>query len=147
MDGIGVMSKKEPYADATPNPFADIEPHPTFEGGQALDGSGIVCCRCTQRYVFSAMVWVCNEHNPRRGMVTTICDWRNFDVDKILNLQKKKDAYMNKIQAKQLEKHWLGENRNLYRDDVCQKQAAGNRGTDIALMCFRCLEESENEPL
>eukprot|EP00971_Amphidinium_carterae_P140690 2788275-Amphidinium_carterae.1 len=64
------------------------------------------------------MVWVRNKHDPRRGMVTMICDWRNSDVDKILNLQKKKDAYINKIQAEQLKKHWLKENRDLYRDDI-----------------------------
>eukprot|EP00971_Amphidinium_carterae_P327538 6458958-Amphidinium_carterae.1 len=138
---------REPYVDETPNPLADIEAHPTFEGGRALNGTGIVCCRCTQRYVFSAMAWVRNEHHPYRGMVTTLCDWRNSDVDKILNLQKEKDVYMQKIQAEQLKKHWLGENRDLYRDDIFQKQAVGNRGTDIALMCFRCLGESENEPL
>eukprot|EP00971_Amphidinium_carterae_P077136 1523803-Amphidinium_carterae.1 len=41
----------------------------------------------------------------------------------------------------------MGENRDLYRDDVFCKQAVGNRGTDIALMCYRCLGDSENEPL
>eukprot|EP00971_Amphidinium_carterae_P060774 1202848-Amphidinium_carterae.1 len=41
----------------------------------------------------------------------------------------------------------MEENRDLYRDDVFCKQAVGNRGTDIALMCFRCLGDSENEPL
>eukprot|EP00971_Amphidinium_carterae_P183399 3640108-Amphidinium_carterae.1 len=30
---------REPYADATPNPLADIEPHPTFKEGRALNGS------------------------------------------------------------------------------------------------------------
>eukprot|EP00971_Amphidinium_carterae_P289064 5739556-Amphidinium_carterae.1 len=54
---------------------------------------------------------------------------------------------MNQIQTAQLKKHWLGENRDLYRDDIFQKQAAGNSRTSIALMCFRCLGESEGEPL
>eukprot|EP00971_Amphidinium_carterae_P349913 6491291-Amphidinium_carterae.1 len=44
--------------------------------------------------------------------------WRNSDVDKILNLQKKKDAYINKIQVEQLKKHWLKENRDLYRNNI-----------------------------
>eukprot|EP00971_Amphidinium_carterae_P118632 2350411-Amphidinium_carterae.1 len=48
---------KEPYADPTAYPLADIEPHPTFEGGRSLNDKGIVCCKCTQRYVFSAMAW------------------------------------------------------------------------------------------
>eukprot|EP00971_Amphidinium_carterae_P054326 1070088-Amphidinium_carterae.1 len=82
---------KEPYEDPTTYPWADIEPHPTFEGGRSLSDKGIVCCKCTQRYVFSAMAWVRNEHDPRKGMVTTSCDWRNSDVEKILNLQKEKD--------------------------------------------------------
>eukprot|EP00971_Amphidinium_carterae_P293711 5831200-Amphidinium_carterae.1 len=63
------------------------------------------------------MAWVRNEYDSRRGMVTTICDWRNSDVDKILNLQKEKDKLMNQIQTEQLKKHWMGENRDLYRDD------------------------------
>eukprot|EP00971_Amphidinium_carterae_P112473 2227314-Amphidinium_carterae.1 len=57
---------KEPYEDPTPYPLADIEPHPTFEGGRSLNDKGIVCCKCTQRYVFSAMAWVRNEHDPRK---------------------------------------------------------------------------------
>eukprot|EP00971_Amphidinium_carterae_P050156 988527-Amphidinium_carterae.1 len=109
--------RKEPYEDATPYPWADIQQHPTFEGGRSLNDKGIVCCKCTMRYVFSAMAWVRNEHDSRKGMVTTVCDWRNSDVDKILNLQKEKDKLMNQIQTEQLKKHWMGENRDLYRDD------------------------------
>eukprot|EP00971_Amphidinium_carterae_P264365 5244151-Amphidinium_carterae.1 len=41
----------------------------------------------------------------------------------------------------------MGENRDLYRDDVFCKQAAGNQNTSIALMCYRCLGDSENDPL
>eukprot|EP00971_Amphidinium_carterae_P265589 5268760-Amphidinium_carterae.1 len=41
-DGIGVKSKKltmhkEPYKDPTSYPWADIEPHPTFEEGRSLN--------------------------------------------------------------------------------------------------------------
>eukprot|EP00971_Amphidinium_carterae_P121144 2399549-Amphidinium_carterae.1 len=32
---------KEPYEDPTPNPWADIEQHPTFEGGRSLNDKGI----------------------------------------------------------------------------------------------------------
>eukprot|EP00971_Amphidinium_carterae_P001209 23813-Amphidinium_carterae.1 len=69
------------------------------------------------------MAWVRNEHDSRRGMVTTLCDWRNSDVDRILSLQKEKDKFMNQIQTEQLKKHWMGENRDMYRDDVFCKQA------------------------
>eukprot|EP00971_Amphidinium_carterae_P155880 3090492-Amphidinium_carterae.1 len=45
------------------------------------------------------MAWVRNELDPRKGMVTTLCDWRNSDVERILSLQKEKDEFMNKIQT------------------------------------------------
>eukprot|EP00971_Amphidinium_carterae_P294842 5854580-Amphidinium_carterae.1 len=91
-----LLVHKEAYSDPTPYPLADIEQHPTFEGGRSLNDKGIVCCKRTQRYVFSAMAWVRNDVDPRRGVVTTLCDWRNSDVEKLLNLQKEKDQYMQK---------------------------------------------------
>eukprot|EP00971_Amphidinium_carterae_P215525 4277865-Amphidinium_carterae.2 len=134
---------KEPYEIPTPNP----EQHPTFEGGRSLNGTGLVCCKCTMRYVFSALAWVRNTYDPRRGMVTTLCDWRNSDVDAVLQLQKEKDEAMNEIHAEQLKKRWTGQNADLYREDVFCKQAAGNHDDRIQLMCLRCLRDSENEPL
>eukprot|EP00971_Amphidinium_carterae_P087054 1722165-Amphidinium_carterae.2 len=93
------------------------------------------------------MAWVRNIYDPRRGMVTTLCDWRNSDVDAVLRLQKEKDAMMNEIYAEQLKKRWTGQNADQFRDDVFCKQAAGNQDDRIQLMCFRCLGDSENEPL
>eukprot|EP00971_Amphidinium_carterae_P048237 950100-Amphidinium_carterae.2 len=48
---------REPYEEVTENPLASIQQHPTFEGGRGLNGKGLVCSRCTQRCVFSAMAW------------------------------------------------------------------------------------------
>eukprot|EP00971_Amphidinium_carterae_P315125 6263834-Amphidinium_carterae.1 len=63
---------KEPYKNPTPYFWADIEQQPTFEGGRSLNDKGIVCCKCTMRYVFSAMAWVRNEYDSRRGMVAVV---------------------------------------------------------------------------
>eukprot|EP00971_Amphidinium_carterae_P116923 2315469-Amphidinium_carterae.1 len=82
------------------------------------------------------MAWVRNEYDQRRGMVSTICDWRNSDVDSMLQLQKEKDKFMNQIHAEQLKKRWMGEHADQFREDIFCKQAAGNQNVAINLMCF-----------
>eukprot|EP00971_Amphidinium_carterae_P012347 243076-Amphidinium_carterae.1 len=49
--------------------------------------------------------------------------------------------------TEQLKKHWMEENRDMYQDDFFCKQAVENQDTDIALMCYRCLKDLENDPL
>eukprot|EP00971_Amphidinium_carterae_P032303 636263-Amphidinium_carterae.1 len=93
------------------------------------------------------MAWVRNEYDQRKGMVTTICDWRNSDVDSILTLQKEQDKFMNQIYAEQLKKRWMGQDADQFCEDIFCKQAAGNQKVAINLMCFRCLGDMENEPL
>eukprot|EP00971_Amphidinium_carterae_P011316 222822-Amphidinium_carterae.1 len=132
---------KEPYENPTPYPLADIEPHPTFEGGRSLNGKGLVCCKCTMRYVFSAMAWVRNEYDQRKGMVTTICDWRNPDVEAVLRLQKERDPMMNQIYLEQLKKRWTGPEESTQISTAMTSFASRRQEPRT------CLGDTENEPL
>eukprot|EP00971_Amphidinium_carterae_P085890 1699146-Amphidinium_carterae.3 len=140
---------REPYEEVTEYPLASIEQRPTFEGGRTFNDKGLVCSRCTMRYVFSATAWVKHEYDreqkvpilsdasrrisarEQKGVMTTLCDWRNSNVEAILRLRGGKD----------------GDNADQYRNDVFCKSVAGNQKVSINLMCFRCLGEIENEPM
>eukprot|EP00971_Amphidinium_carterae_P048238 950100-Amphidinium_carterae.3 len=79
--------------------------------------------------------------------MTTLCDWRNSDVDAILRLQKEKDPMMNQVYTEHLKKRWTGDGADQYRTHVFVKQVAGNQLASINLMCFRCLGGIKNEPM
>eukprot|EP00971_Amphidinium_carterae_P137357 2721834-Amphidinium_carterae.2 len=84
------------------------------------------------------MAWVKNEYDrEQKGVMTTMCDWRNSDVESILRLQKEKDPMMNEVYPEHLKKVWTGEHSDKYRTDVFVKQVAGNSPVTIKLMCFR----------
>eukprot|EP00971_Amphidinium_carterae_P069013 1366209-Amphidinium_carterae.2 len=56
---------REPDEEVT-----EIQHHETFEGGRSHNRKCHVCCRCTQRYVFSAMAWVKNEYDRvQKGVI------------------------------------------------------------------------------
>eukprot|EP00971_Amphidinium_carterae_P351283 6492024-Amphidinium_carterae.1 len=94
------------------------------------------------------MAWVRNEYDQRKGMVTTLCDWRNSDVDSVFRLQKEKDhamsAAMNEIYAEQLKKRWMGQNAVLQAGsrkpeccnqfDVLQVRGGHREGTPQVLL-------------
>eukprot|EP00971_Amphidinium_carterae_P046105 907670-Amphidinium_carterae.3 len=93
------------------------------------------------------MAWVKNEYDrEQKRVMTTMCDWRNADVESILRIQKEKDPRMNEIYAAHLKKAWTGDSSDEYKSDVFIKQVSGNSPMSITLMCFRCLGEIEHDP-